>query len=140
MRDGDKIMVLTPGIGSLYSIEIDFFSSLKLAASQQKLTFFRVILSVKLLAIWTFGFLHEVNALRAGFGFGWVFGQCYCSRHRFCDESRRIALFERICRHKVLDGLVIYILRVGLSLGSLRPAKPGHNMNNLVLRELFFSP
>ncbi|MCB9985227.1 MAG: UDP-3-O-acyl-N-acetylglucosamine deacetylase [Micavibrio sp.] len=140
VRDGDKIAVLTPGIGSRYSIEIDF-SHPEIGRQSAEIDMFSGDFIGKIAEARTFGFLHEVNALRAmGLALGGSLDNAIVLDTDSVMNPEGLRCSNEFARHKVLDAVGDLYIAGGPIVGQFKASKPGHNMNNLVLRELFSRP
>ncbi|HPQ50592.1 MAG TPA: UDP-3-O-acyl-N-acetylglucosamine deacetylase, partial [Alphaproteobacteria bacterium] len=105
VRDGDKIAVLTPGIGSRYSIEIDF-SHPEIGRQSAEIDMFSGDFIGKIAEARTFGFLHEVNALRAmGLALGGSLDNAIVLDTDSVMNPEGLRCSNEFARHKVLDAV-----------------------------------
>ena len=138
--DCDRSAVLSPGRGFSVSFEIDFdgtliahqqfFASLKNGAFQSEIARAR-----------TFGFEHEVAALRAaGLARGGSLDNAVVvSGDRILnDEGLRFE--DEFVRHKVLDSIGDLYLAGSYILGHFHGFRSGHALNHDLLRALFADP
>jgi len=140
VRDGDKIVTLKPGIGSRYQIEIDFPHP-EIGRQSAQIDMFSGDFINQIAEARTFGFLHEVNALRAmGLALGGSLENAIVLDTDSVMNPEGLRCPNEFARHKVLDAVGDLYIAGGPIVGQFEASKPGHNMNNLVLRELFSQP
>lgn len=140
VRDGDKVAVLKPGVGSKYKIEIDF-SHREIGRQSAEVDMFHGDFIESISEARTFGFLHEVNALRAmGLALGGSLENAIVLDKDSIMNPEGLRAPNEFARHKVLDAVGDIYIAGGPIVGVFEASKPGHNMNNLVLRELFSRP
>lgn len=137
---GDSEASLKPGICLDLSVEIDFESK---AVSRQTLSMglmngsFRKELS----RARTFGFLHEVEQLRAA-GLakgGSLENAIVVSGDEILNEDG-LRFDDEFVRHKMLDAVGDLYLAGAPIIGCFTGAKSGHAANNALLRALFADP
>jgi UDP-3-O-[3-hydroxymyristoyl] N-acetylglucosamine deacetylase len=138
--DGGKSAALVPSDEPSYSMEIEFASA---AVSRQR---FRVALGPgvfkrELARARTFGFLHEVEAMRkAGLALGGSLDNAIVvSGDRVLNDGG-LRFADEFVRHKVLDGIGDLHLAGGPILGAFHGVKSGHALNNRLLHALFADP
>ncbi|MDD3021117.1 MAG: UDP-3-O-acyl-N-acetylglucosamine deacetylase [Alphaproteobacteria bacterium] len=140
VRDGDKVVTLKPGIGSRYQIEIDFPHP-EIGRQSAQIDMFSGDFINQIAEARTFGFLHEVNALRAmGLALGGSLENAIVLDADSVMNPEGLRCPNEFARHKVLDAVGDLYIAGGPIVGQMEASKPGHNMNNLVLRELFSQP
>ncbi len=140
VRDGDKVVTLKPGIGSRYQIEIDFPHP-EIGRQSAQIDMFSGDFISQISQARTFGFLHEVNALRAmGLALGGSLENAIVLDTDSVMNPEGLRCPNEFARHKVLDAVGDLYIAGGPIVGQMEASKPGHNMNNLVLRELFSQP
>ena len=140
VRDGDKVATLKPGVGSKYRIEIDFAHP-SIGRQSATVDMFSGDFIDQISESRTFGFLHEVNALRAmGLALGGSLENAIVLDQDSIMNPEGLRSVDEFARHKVLDAVGDIYIAGGPIVGELEASKPGHNMNNLVLRELFSQP
>ncbi len=140
VRDGDKVATLKPGIGSRYKIEIDFPHP-EIGRQMAEVDMFSGDFIDQISESRTFGFLHEVNALRAmGLALGGSLDNAIVLDKDSIMNPEGLRSPNEFARHKVLDAVGDIYIAGGPIVGCFEASKPGHNMNNLVLRELFAHP
>jgi len=140
VRDGDKVAVLKPGIGSRYKIEIDFPHK-EIGRQSAEIDMFGGDFIGQISDARTFGFLHEVNALRAmGLALGGSLENAIVLDTDSIMNPEGLRAPNEFARHKVLDAVGDLYIAGGPIVGHFEAVKPGHNMNNLVLRALFDQP
>lgn len=140
VRDGDKVATLKPGIGSRYKIEIDFPHK-EIGRQAAEVDMFADEFIDHISRARTFGFLQEVNALRAmGLALGGSLENAIVLDADSIMNPEGLRTPDEFARHKVLDAVGDLYIAGGPIVGQFEASKPGHNMNNLVLRELFSQP
>lgn len=86
----------------------------------------------------TFGFLHEVEAMRAaGLGRGGSLDNAVVIDGDRIMNSDGLRFEDEFVRHKALDCIGDLSLAGGPILGHFKGRRTGHALNNLLLRELF---
>jgi UDP-3-O-[3-hydroxymyristoyl] N-acetylglucosamine deacetylase len=137
VEDGDRSVSLVPGIGFSMSFEIDFNSS---AVSRQSIsiglgngTFKEEIAGAR-----TFGFLHEVEMLRAaGLARGGSLDNAVViSGDKVLNEGG-LRFADEFVRHKVLDAMGDLYLAGAPIIGAFSGICSGHAANNRLLHALF---
>ncbi|HNQ92467.1 MAG TPA: UDP-3-O-acyl-N-acetylglucosamine deacetylase [Alphaproteobacteria bacterium] len=140
VRDGDKVATLKPGVGSKYKIEIDFPHP-EIGRQMAEVDMFGEEFIDRIAEARTFGFLHEVNALRAmGLALGGSLDNAIVLDKDSIMNPEGLRSPNEFACHKVLDAVGDIYIAGGPIVGVFEASKPGHNMNNLVLRELFSRP
>lgn len=138
--EGDKKATLRPAIGSEFHVDIDFphpeigrqTASINLIGNE----FFTKIANSR-----TFGFLHEVTALRAiGLALGGSMDNAIVLDQDKIMNPNGLRSPTEFARHKLLDSVGDLYLAGSPILGAFDGVKPGHQMNNLILHELFARP
>lgn len=140
VRDGDKVATLSPAFGSRYDIAIDFTHP-SIGAQSASIDMFSGDFIRQIAHARTFGFLQEVNALRAmGLALGGSLENAVVLDTDSVMNPEGLRCPDEFARHKVLDAVGDLYIAGGPIMGAFKATKPGHNMNNLVLRELFARP
>ncbi|MFA7276109.1 MAG: UDP-3-O-acyl-N-acetylglucosamine deacetylase [Pseudobdellovibrionaceae bacterium] len=140
VEDGDKWVVLRPGIGSKYKVTIDFpHPAIGTQSYSMDLLSGHFVTDVSNCR--TFGFMHEVNALRAmGLALGGSLENAVVLDEKAVLNPEGLRRADEFVRHKVLDAVGDIYIAGGIILGEYEAYKPGHNMNNRVLQALFANP
>jgi len=137
VRDGDRSVCVRPADAFTAEVGIEFADP---AIGRQTRTFtldphqFRT----ELARARTFGFLEEVEALRrAGLARGGSFENAVVvDNGRVLNESG-LRYVDEFVRHKALDLIGDLYLAGAPIVGRIVGEKPGHDLNNRLLRELF---
>lgn len=137
IRDGDKVVTLKPSIGSRFRAEIEFaHPSIGRQAYEVEMLSDQFVVDVA--DSRTFGFVHEVNALRAqGLALGGSLDNAIVLDQTKVMNPDGLRHADEFARHKVLDAVGDIYLAGGPIIGQYDGFKPGHALNNLILRELF---
>jgi len=140
VADGDGMAALVPDSGFSVSFEIDFNSA---AVSRQSLAvgLFNGSFKKELARARTFGFLHEVEQLRAaGLARGGSLDNAIViSGDKVLNEDG-LRYDDEFVRHKALDAVGDLYLAGAPILGAFQGICTGHAANNRLLRELFADP
>lgn len=137
VREGDKFVTLKPGIGSKFSATIEF-SHPAIGNQSYELEMLSDQFVMDVAGARTFGFVHEVNALRAqGLALGGSLANAVVLDQARILNPEGLRYDDEFARHKVLDAVGDIFLAGGPIIGLYEGFKPGHALNNLVLRELF---
>jgi UDP-3-O-[3-hydroxymyristoyl] N-acetylglucosamine deacetylase len=142
VADGQKLAQLSPATQSSFRVEIEFDTaairrqegSLQLPVDAQNSDVFRDEVS----RARTFGFLHEVEAMqKAGLARGGSMENAVViSGDRVMNEGG-LRMADEFVRHKILDAVGDLYMAGAPILGHFHGVRPGHAMNNQVLRALF---
>lgn len=137
---GDKQASLSPGFGFTVGFDIDFDSP---AVRQQELQFDLVDGAFKndLARARTFGFEHEVSAMRAHglLRGGSLDNAVIVSGAKVLNESG-LRYTDEFVRHKVLDCIGDLYLAGAPLIGHFHGSRSGHKMNHELLEALFADP
>ena len=137
--DGDKIVTLKPGIGSRFKAGIDF-SHPSIGQQSFEIELFSGDFETKISDARTFGFAHEAKALRAmGLALGGSMDNAIVLDEKSIMNPEGLRHNDEFARHKVLDAVGDIYIAGGPIIGHYEALKPGHNMNNRILHELFSS-
>ena len=140
VSSGDKQASLSPGLGFTVGFDIDFDSP---AVRQQELEFDLVDGAFKsdLARARTFGFEHEVSAMRAHglLRGGSLDNAVIVSGAKVLNESG-LRYTDEFVRHKVLDCIGDLYLAGAPLIGHFRGSRSGHKMNHQLLAALFADP
>lgn len=135
--DGDKTVTLKPGIGSHFKATIDF-SHPSIGEQSSEIELLSGEFIAKIADARTFGFAHEVKALRAvGLALGGSLENAVVLDETGILNPEGLRHDDEFARHKVLDAVGDIYIAGGPIIGCYEAQKPGHNMNNRVLRALF---
>lgn len=138
-QDG-KSVTLSPSDSSFYSLEINFDNKVvgrqNYAVEINTESYCREIAAAR-----TFGFLHEVEALKkAGLARGGSLENAIVVDGDKILNPEGLRYGNEFVRHKILDAIGDLYLAGGLLLGHYHGVKSGHALNNLALRALFADP
>jgi len=135
--DGDKIVTLKPGVGSRFKAGIEFAHP-SIGAQGFEIELFNGDFESKIADARTFGFAHEVKALRAmGLALGGSIENAIVLDEQTIMNPEGLRHADEFARHKVLDAVGDIYIAGGPMIGHYEGVKPGHNMNNRVLHALF---
>jgi len=137
VEDGESRASLTPGPYCTLDMEIDFDSR---AVAQQALsvglvngTFCKELAEAR-----TFGFLHEVEQLRAaGLAKGGSLDNAVVVSGDEVLNEDGLRYDDEFVRHKTLDAVGDLYLAGGQIIGGFSATRTGHALNNALLRALF---
>ncbi|MGB0671104.1 MAG: UDP-3-O-acyl-N-acetylglucosamine deacetylase [Rhodospirillales bacterium] len=139
-QEGNCRAALMPGFGQTLSMDIDFDSQ---AIGRQRFdmaltdgAFKKEICRAR-----TFGFLHEVEQLRAaGLARGGSLDNAVVISGDKVMNEDGLRYGDEFVRHKMLDAIGDLYLAGGPILGEFQGYRSGHRVHNLLLRELFADP
>ncbi len=135
--DGDKAVSLTPADGFSVQFEIDFDN----AAISRQDCFVRLSsgsFKSEISRARTFGFMHEVEALRAaGLARGGSMDNAVVISGDKVINEDGLRYDDEFVRHKVLDAVGDLYLAGHPLLGHFHGTRSGHALNNRLLRALF---
>jgi UDP-3-O-[3-hydroxymyristoyl] N-acetylglucosamine deacetylase len=138
--DGDKSACLMPDAGFSMSFEIDFASR---AVSQQDLSivFDSETFKTEISRARTFGFLHEVDQMRAaGLARGGSLDNAVVVSGDTILNEGGLRYADEFVRHKLLDSLGDLYLAGAPMIGHFRGLRSGHLLNRKLLEALFAAP
>jgi len=132
----DRFASLAPAADTVFSIAIDF-NSAAVARQEYTLALRQDAFKNEVSRARTFGFLHEVDALRAqGLARGGSLDNAVViSGDKVLNEGG-LRFEDEFARHKVLDSVGDLYLAGAPICGHYRGVRTGHHMNNLLLRAL----
>jgi UDP-3-O-[3-hydroxymyristoyl] N-acetylglucosamine deacetylase len=139
-EEGDKQAFLSPANTAYYGFEIDFNNAL---IGRQKFTHALSEASYRsdIAAARTFGFLHEVEALRKmGLARGGSLENAIVIDGDKVLNPEGLRFRNEFVRHKILDAIGDLYLAGMPIIGHYHGVKAGHAMNNKILRVLFAQP
>lgn len=137
VQDGTSVASLTPATGFSVDFDIDFKSA---AISRQSISFGMAGETFKneVSRARTFGFLHEVEALRAaGLAKGGSLDNAVVISGDKVINEDGLRYSDEFVRHKVLDAVGDLYLAGGGLLGHFHGVCSGHAANNRLLKALF---
>jgi len=140
VTDGDSQASLMPFDRFTVEMEIDFDSAV---VSQQNLHLGVIngAFTKELARARTFGFLHEVEAMRAaGLGKGGSLENAIVISGDEIINEDGLRFDDEFVRHKALDAVGDMYLAGGQVLGAFSGYKSGHALNNKLLHALFADP
>lgn len=139
-EEEDKWVVLKPGVGSSFDVTIDFDNP-SIGQQSAKLDLYTQDFESQMSDARTFGFLHEVNALRQqGLALGGSLDNAVVIDGDTVMNPEGTRYDNEFARHKLLDAVGDVYLAGGPILGAYQSYKAGHAMNNKALRALFADP
>ena len=137
VADGNRSASLTPAQGSSFSFEIDFSAS-AVASQAGRVRLVNGAFKSDLARARTFGFLDEVDALRArGLALGGSLDNAIVvDGDRVLNEDG-LRFEDEFVRHKILDSIGDLYLAGAPLVGHFHGHRSGHELNNRLLRALF---
>lgn len=137
IKEEDREAALIPGEGFSVAFDIDFPSPL-VTNQDHFVSFTNGTFKKEIASARTFGFEHEVAALRAG---GMLLGgsldnAVVVSGSKILNDSG-LRYGNEFVRHKILDSLGDLYLAGAPIVGHFRGSRSGHAMNHRLLRALF---
>jgi len=142
IEDGDKWAKLEPFAGFKVSFAIDFDHPIFEKSPQQATVDFSTTSFVKEVSrARTFGFMHEVEALReAGLALGGSHDNAIVMDSYTILNDDGLRYEDEFVKHKILDAIGdLYLLGHQL-IGAFSAYKSGHALNNKLLRALLAQP
>jgi UDP-3-O-[3-hydroxymyristoyl] N-acetylglucosamine deacetylase len=140
--DGDKCARLEPHFGFKLDFTIDFkHPALDKTGQRCMIDFDETSYAKEIGRARTFGFAHEVEALREiGLARGGSLDNAIVlDEHRILNNEE-LRYEDEFVRHKILDAIGDLYLAGHPIIGSYVAEKSGHGLNNLLLRKLFSQP
>jgi UDP-3-O-[3-hydroxymyristoyl] N-acetylglucosamine deacetylase len=139
VTDGDKWALLRPAPRQLFRVGIDFDHP-AIGRQQHSLTLDAASFRREVAAARTFGFLHEIESLRAqGLARGGSFDNAVVLDAERVLNPGGLRHDNEFARHKLLDCVGDLYLAGAPILGEVVSHKGGHGLNNALLRALFAS-
>ena len=140
LQDGDKRVTLKPAVGSRFRAEIDFAHPV-IGRQTYEVEMLSDQFITEIADARTFGFVHEVNALRAqGLALGGSLDNAVVLDQTKVMNEDGLRYDDEFARHKVLDAVGDIYLAGAPIIGLYDAYKPGHALNNQILRQMFASP
>lgn len=135
--DGDKFALLMPNSAAKFTVEIDFPSR---AVGFQRYSAELVdgIFKLEVAPARTFGFSEQVNHLRAqGLALGGSLQNAIVVDGERVLNEEGLRFADEFVRHKLLDCIGDVALAGAPVMGHFFAHKPGHGLNNALMRQLF---
>lgn len=137
VRDGDKVVTLSPSDIPVFSGRIEFAHD-AIGAQEYSLKLVNGNFRHDVADCRTFGFVKEAEALRAaGLGLGGSLETAIIIDDDGVMNPEGLRCSDEFIRHKILDAVGDLYLAGGPILGAYDGYKAGHAMNNAVLHALF---
>jgi len=138
--DSDRRASLEPGSGLAISFEIDYPGTI-IAQQSCSVQLADGTFKADISRARTFGFLDEVDALRAaGLARGASLDNVIVVKGNAVLNEGGLRYPDEFVRHKVLDSIGDLYLASGPIIGHFRGCRSGHRMNHQLLRALFEDP
>jgi UDP-3-O-[3-hydroxymyristoyl] N-acetylglucosamine deacetylase len=138
VQDGDKIVSLSPAPVSSFRAEIVYENTALIRRQEGFLRLTDGAFKAEVADCRTFGFAHEVEAMRkAGLGLGGSLDNAIVIDGDRVMNPGGLRHADEFIRHKILDAVGDLYLAGGPILGHYQGLRPGHAMNNAILRALF---
>ncbi len=135
--EGDKTAILEPAVVPSYSFEIDFDTPI-IGNQQYGVTLVNGSYKSEISRARTFGFLHEVEALRKlGLARGGSLENAIVIDEDRILNKDGLRYGDEFVRHKILDAIGDLYLSGAHLLGHFHGVRAGHAINNKVLHTLF---
>jgi UDP-3-O-[3-hydroxymyristoyl] N-acetylglucosamine deacetylase len=142
VREGDKLARLEPYFGYRLDFTIDFkHPAVDKTGQRFAIDFADTSYAKEIGRARTFGFAHEVEALREiGLARGGSLDNAIVlDEHRILNNEE-LRYDDEFVRHKILDAIGDLYLAGNPIIGSYVAEKSGHALNNLLLRKMFDQP
>lgn len=137
VRDGDTIAVLMPADAMRYTVEIDFANPV-IGLQKRSFELKNNAFTRELAAARTFGFVQEVEALRAqGLAQGGSLDNAIVIDGNTILNEGGLRFADEFVRHKILDSVGDLYLAGAPIMGHFYGRKTGHQANNRILHALF---
>ncbi|NDB82333.1 MAG: UDP-3-O-[3-hydroxymyristoyl] N-acetylglucosamine deacetylase [Alphaproteobacteria bacterium] len=136
---GESVSIASPDEKFSISLNIDFNSK---AIGRQSITYSnRGMFSQEVASARTFGFLHELEYLQSiGLAKGVSLDNSIGLDKDIILNHDGLRFKDEFVRHKLLDAIGDFALANCDMIGSFSCTKPGHYINNLLLRKIFSDP
>ncbi len=140
IEDGDKRVVLKPAVGSKFKSEIEF-SHPSIGNQSYEIDMLSGHFMSDISDARTFGFMHEVSALRAmGLALGGSMENAIVLDQQNVLNEEGLRYEDEFARHKLLDAVGDLYLAGAPIIGQYEGFKAGHALNNQILHKLFAAP
>ncbi len=138
VQDGDKAVSLSPSPVSTFRAEIIYDNTALIRRQEGFLRLADGSFKTEVADSRTFGFAHEVEAMRkAGLGLGGSLDNAIVIEGDRVLNPGGLRHADEFIRHKLLDAVGDLYLAGGQILGHFQGTRPGHAMNNALLRAMF---
>lgn len=138
VQDGDKLVSLSPSPVSTFRAEIIYDNTALIRRQEGFLRLADGSFKTEVADSRTFGFAHEVEAMRkAGLGLGGSLDNAVVIEGDRVLNPGGLRHEDEFIRHKLLDAVGDLYLAGGQILGHFQGTRPGHAMNNALLRTMF---
>lgn len=138
VQDGDKVVSLSPSPVSTFRAEIIYDNTALIRRQEGFLRLADGSFKAEVSDSRTFGFAHEVEAMRkAGLGLGGSLDNAVVIEGDRVLNPGGLRHADEFIRHKLLDAVGDLYLAGGQILGHFQGTRPGHAMNNALLRAMF---
>ena len=138
VQDGDKVVSLSPSPVSTFRAEIIYDNTALIRRQEGFLRLADGSFKAEVADSRTFGFAHEVEAMRkVGLGLGGSLDNAVVIDGDRVLNPGGLRHADEFIRHKLLDAVGDLYLAGGQILGHFQGTRPGHAMNNALLRALF---
>lgn len=140
VEDGDKVVRLSPSTISEFSGRIDFAHP-SIGTQEKNVALLNGNFRHDLADSRTFGFAHEVEALRRnGLARGGSLDNAIVLDRDGIMNSDGLRHSDEFIRHKLLDAIGDLYLAGGPIIGAYNGCRAGHALNNAILHKLFADP
>ncbi|OYW13647.1 MAG: UDP-3-O-[3-hydroxymyristoyl] N-acetylglucosamine deacetylase [Rhodospirillales bacterium 12-54-5] len=140
VEEGKSIATIAPHDGFALDIEIAFNHKL-IATQKAQYDFTRTSFKQSLARARTFGFARDVEKMRSmGLALGGSLHNAIVLDEEQILNEGGLRYADEFVRHKALDCIGDYFLAQGAILGTVKTTRPGHGVNNKLLRALFADP
>ena len=137
LEEGDKRVVLKPAVGSKFKSEIEFAHPM-IGRQSYDIEMFNGHFLSDISTARTFGFMHEVAAMRAvGLALGGSLDNAVVLDQTGVLNEEGLRYADEFARHKVLDAVGDLYLAGAPIIGQYEGFKAGHATNNQILHKLF---
>ena len=139
VNDGDSIAMLQPSHDDNFSLEIDIeFEHQAIGAQHYNFDAEEMSFKQSISRARTFGFLRDVEAMRkVGLARGGSLHNAIVINDEGVMNEDGLRFHDEYVRHKALDCLGDYYLAGYNIIAKVRTSRPGHGINNKLIRELF---
>lgn len=138
VQNGDKLLTLSPAPVSSFRAEIIYDNTALIRRQEGYLRLSDGSFKTEVSEARTFGFAHEVEAMRlAGLGLGGSLDNAVVIDGDRVLNPGGLRFNDEFIRHKILDAVGDLYLAGGIILAHYHGIRPGHAMNNALLRALF---
>jgi UDP-3-O-[3-hydroxymyristoyl] N-acetylglucosamine deacetylase len=141
LASGERWIELSPGRGFSLDVEIAYDNCPAIARQRYDLAFDAAIFKAEISRARTYGFLHEVDSLRAaGLARGASLDNAVVVSGETVLNDGGLRYRDEFVRHKLLDLIGDLSLGGAPLIGRVRAFCPGHKLNHGLLRRLFATP